>query len=112
MSNVLSFRHAKFVVLVKDGNEFIAADSCNPNFDEIYHMDIKGNAEYKLRTRLGVRGGGRLEVDHTAKTVRAYGSSGSYGTSDPEIVQKLLEEAIRTEEGFEGFTLEVDLGGW
>lgn len=53
-------------------------------------------------------GGGRLDIKIDGKTIRAYGESTEYGKFDVDVTKKLLENYIRTNESFKGFSVSVE----
>lgn len=63
-------------------------------YDLDWHRDIVGQVEGELRGSgfgLDVCGGGRISVDHEAKTIVVGGRSGDYGEADHEATITLLK---------------------
>jgi len=73
--------------------------------DRKYHSMIVGDFMETLSPSesFHVLGGGILTIDKSAKTIRTYGQSGSYGPADQSVVETIL----RKSGGFEDYTLDL-----
>ena len=96
---------AKFILCEdEEGKRILQSDARIAYHEYILeevHKDSE-NKEYKCK------GGGYLNINHTRKKIRAYGTSVRYGMASKQIVEELLTSIMGFEEWI-GYELEVKM---
>lgn len=106
MRKIFVSAEMKYVAVSNQAGEYmLVTGSCRVGTHDRYHADIVREAARELG-RLTPDGGGRVLIDHGAKTIKVFGTSGSFGAAPTTIVTDLFRKAM-VAEGLEGYSLTV-----
>jgi len=95
----------KYIVVCKTNTNNNVKEHLIVSYPLKYHSMITRTFEETLRTEetIQVFGGGILTINRNKKTIRTYGSSGTYGKPDPELVKEILGRSP----GYDDFALDI-----